>query len=81
MAESEWISIRMFLVKVTLKIGQDKYLLPILFLKLILGLMKLKIYTKKKKKYEVSMKKNCCWIYYKSVTIHNQIAILEMNSK
>ena len=50
MAESEWISIRMFLVKVTLKIGQEKYLLPILFWKLILGLMKLKIYTKKKKK-------------------------------
>ena len=48
MAESEWISIRMFLVKVTLKIGQEKYLLPILFWKLILGLMKLKIYTKKK---------------------------------
>ena len=50
MTESEWISIRMFLVKVTLKIGQEKYLLPILFWKLILGLMKLKIYTKKKKK-------------------------------
>ena len=50
MTESEWISIRMFLVKVTLKIGEEKYLLPILFWKLILGLMKLKIYTKKKKK-------------------------------
>ena len=48
MTESEWISIRMFLVKVTLKIGQEKYLLPILFWKLILGLMKLKIYTKEK---------------------------------
>ena len=48
MTESEWISIRMFLVKVTLKIGQEKYLLPILFWKLILGLMRLKIYTKEK---------------------------------
>ena len=31
MIESELLSIRIFLVKVTLKIGQDKYLLLILF--------------------------------------------------
>ena len=30
-AESELLSIGIFLVKVTLKIGQQKYLLPILF--------------------------------------------------
>ena len=29
--ESELLSIRMFLVKITLKIGQEKYLLLILF--------------------------------------------------
>ena len=43
MIESELLSIRIFLVKVTLKIGQQKYLLPILFSKLILRLIKLKI--------------------------------------
>ena len=43
MIESELLSIRIFLVKVTLNIGQEKYLLLILFWKLIPGLMKLKI--------------------------------------
>ena len=43
MIELELLSIKIFLVKVTLKIGQEKYLLSILFLKLILGLIKLKI--------------------------------------
>ena len=42
MIESELQSIRIFLVKVTLKIDQKKYLLLILFWKIILGLRKLK---------------------------------------
>ena len=37
MIESELLSIRIFLVKLTLKIGQEKYLLLILFWKLTLG--------------------------------------------
>ena len=36
MTESDLVSITIFLVKVTLKIGQEKYLLPILFWRLIL---------------------------------------------
>ena len=36
-------SIRIYFVKVRLKIGQEKYLLTSLFSKLILGLIKLKI--------------------------------------
>ena len=43
MIESELLSVRIFLLKITLKIGQEKYLLLILFLKLILWLIKLKI--------------------------------------
>ena len=43
MIESEYLSIRIYLVKVTLKIGQKKYLLPVLFWKLILRHIKLKI--------------------------------------
>ena len=42
MRESELLS-TIFLVKVTLKIRQEKYLLSIVFWKLILELMKLKI--------------------------------------
>ena len=46
--ELEWLSIKIFLVKVTLKIGQEKYLLSILLsvdfeVQLIVGLIKLKI--------------------------------------
>ena len=41
--KSELLSIRIYLVNVTLKIGQEKYLLSILCRKLILGLIKLKI--------------------------------------
>ena len=41
--ESELLSIKIFLVMVTLKIGQQKYLLSTLFWKLILRLIKLKI--------------------------------------
>ena len=43
MIESESLSIRIFLVKITLKIGQEQYFLSILFWKLILTLIKLKI--------------------------------------
>ena len=39
---------RIILVKVTLKIGQDKYLLLIVFWKLILGPIKLKILSDRK---------------------------------
>ena len=39
----EFLNIRIFLVKVVIKIGQEKFLLPILFWKLILQLIKLKI--------------------------------------
>ena len=42
MIESELLSIKIFLVKVTLKISQEKYLLLILFWKLILGLLNYK---------------------------------------
>ena len=48
MIELELLSIRIFLVKATLKIGQEKYLLLIQFWKLILGLKNLKIQTEKK---------------------------------
>ena len=41
--ESELQNIRAFLVKVTLKIGQEEYLLSTLFWKLILGLIKSKV--------------------------------------
>ena len=41
--EWEFLSIRKFLVNVTLKIGQEKYLLPVLFWKQIFELKKLKI--------------------------------------
>ena len=43
MLESELLSIKIFLAKVTLKIGQEKWSLLILFWKLILELIKLKI--------------------------------------
>ena len=43
MIESDSLSIRIFLVKITLKIGQEYYFLSILFWKLILTLIKLKI--------------------------------------
>ena len=43
MTESGLLGIRIFLVKIILKIGQEKYLLLILFWKLLLGQIKLKI--------------------------------------
>ena len=42
MMEREILSIKIFLVKILLKIGQDKYLLLILFLRLIFGHIKIK---------------------------------------
>ena len=41
--KSELVSIRIFLLNVTLKIGQGKFVLLILFWKLILGLINLNI--------------------------------------
>ena len=43
MIDSELLSIWIFLVKITLKIGQEKYLLSVLFWKLLLGFIKAKI--------------------------------------
>ena len=43
MIEPESLSLGIFLVKVTLKRSQEKYLLLILFWKIILGVRKLKI--------------------------------------
>ena len=48
MIESDVSSIRIFLVKFTLKIGQNKHLLLVVFWNLILGFIKLKIKTEKK---------------------------------
>ena len=42
MIDSELLIVRIFLVKITLKIGQEKYLLSILFWNLIFGFIKLK---------------------------------------
>ena len=42
MIESDLLSMKIFLDNVTLKIGQEKYLLLILFWKLSLGIIKLK---------------------------------------
>ena len=80
MIKSELLSIKIFLVKVTMKIGQEKYLLSILFWKLILGLINVNIETEKKWK-EVFMKNNCSGVNYKWVFIQNQIVILEIKIK
>ena len=48
MIEPEILIIKIFSVKVALKIGQEKYLLSILFWKIILGLIKWKIEIEKK---------------------------------
>ena len=48
MIKSELRSIKIFLLKIKIKIAQEKYLLLILFLKLILGNVKLQIQTEKK---------------------------------
>ena len=45
--EPYFLSVRIFLVKVTLKIGQEKHLLSILCWKLILGLIKSNILLRK----------------------------------
>ena len=43
MIDSELLNMRIFLVKVTLKTGQEKYLLSVLLWKLIFGHIKLKV--------------------------------------
>ena len=62
------LSIRIYLVKVILKIGQKKYLLSIMFWKLILGHIKLEIWTEKKCSYE----KELLWSYYPETDSHNR---------
>ena len=49
MIESQLLSIKIFLVKAKLNVGQKKHLLLILFWKLILRHIKLKIEREKKK--------------------------------
>ena len=71
----------MFLLKVTLKIGQEKYSLLILFWKLTLGHIKWKKIEAEKNKEEVFMKNNCCGAYYEWVIIQSQIVILEIKLK
>ena len=70
MIELELLSIKFSLAKVTLKIGQEKYVL-IPFWKLILGLKKLKIWMEKKW-LETFMKKNCYGVKYIWVVIQKQ---------
>ena len=61
MRDSKLVSIRILFVKVTLKIGQGKYVLLILQWQLILEVIKLKKYAKEKQK-EDFMKKDFCWV-------------------
>ena len=77
----EVLSITTFVVKITMKIDQQKYLLLTLCWKTILGCIKLKIYDNLFKIIWRFMKKSCCCINYKWVIIRNQIVILEIKSK
>ena len=61
MIESELVSIRIVLVKVTLKTGQEKHLISILFWKPILGLIKTKDLNGEKI-MERFYEKSCCGI-------------------
>ena len=70
MIEWELLRIKIILVKVTLQIGEKKYLLLILFWKLILRHVKLKI-EMEKKIIRNFIKKNCCGVNYKWVSIQN----------
>ena len=64
MIESESHRSRIFLVKVTLKIGQEKYLLSILFWKLIQRHIKFKW---RKNNGKFSWKIIVFWVYYKCI--------------
>ena len=75
----ELLSIRIFLEKVTLKIGEGNYLLSIV-LELILGLIKLMVLTEKNSRsFYVAF--NCFCVNHKWGIIQNQTAILEISSK
>ena len=77
--EWELLSIKIFLVKVILKIGQEKYLLSNLISNLTLG-HKIKDLNVEKiigSFYE----KNCCKVYDKWVIIQNQRVISEITEK
>ena len=75
----ELLSIRIFLEKVTLKIGEGNYLLSIV-LELILRLIKLMILTEKNSRsFYVAF--NCSCVNHKWGIIQNQTAILEIRSK
>ena len=77
--EWELLSIKIFLVKAILKIGQEKYLLSNLISNLTLG-HKIKDLNVEKiigSFYE----KNCCKVYDKRVIIQNQRVISEITEK
>ena len=75
MIESGLLSIRIFLVQVTVKIGEEKYLSLVLFwtykIKDLIG----------KKMIGSFHEKELCWLNYKWVVIQNQTVILEIKSK
>ena len=69
MIEWELRSIRILLVKFIPKIGQEKYLLSILFWKLILGLIILKILIGEKNNRKFLLKQNFGGVFDKWVII------------
>ena len=72
MIQLELISINIFLVRVTLKIGQEKYLLAILLRKIILGPEKIIGSFHEKELFRVN---------YKWVIIQNDTVILDIKLK
>ena len=76
MIESELLSTIILFVKVTLKIGLEKYLLLILSWKIIYRRFK-----RRKNNRTFLWKKNCCWGNHKQVINQNQTVILEINLK
>ena len=80
MIESELLTIRIFLVMFTLKIGQKKIFI-------IDSAVKTNSWTNKIEDLNgeniigIFMKKNCCWVNYKWVIIQKQTVILEIKSK
>ena len=79
MTEAELQSMRMFLVKVTKKAGQEKYFLLILFCKLFLGHTKLRF--KRGKYLWKFLQKEIVVEYYEWVIIQKQTVILEVTPK
>ena len=66
--ELELQSPRIFVAKVTLTIGKEKYMLVILCWKLIPGQIDLKNQTEKNNR-KLLQKKNFCWVTYKWVKV------------